>query len=212
MRGYKAMKKILTLGLLCISMQISADTSFDNTAIQTKLDTIIINVNSIKSGFENLLDRIKPFIEALKDTTATSASTSAAFSILPPSLTAEVATTPAQTTSAEAATTTPTNSVDTNNQPTTPPQEATLLTANESSEAPQEASNDSALVVNTPTEEMQPVDLSVQVNEAQPEEVPQDASMQTEQTTDEAQFVPTEEDNQEATTNATLAQEEQPAA
>jgi len=214
MEGYKAMKKILTISLLCISMHISADGDMDHTMIQTKLDTIITNVNSIKTGFEDLLNKIKPFVDALKDTTSNSQSATTGLSILPPSLTNEVKITPIQTEPTKPSTDTPTNSVDNNNnnnnnQTTTPPQEATLLTPNEPSEPQQDMSNNSALVVNTPGQEMQPVDLSVQVNEAQPEQPIQDTTMQPDVTNDQPQVVPTEEENQQATADTTVTQEQQ---
>lgn len=208
------MKKILTISLLCISMHISADGDMDHTMIQTKLDTIITNVNSIKTGFEDLLNKIKPFVDALKDTTSNSQSATTGLSILPPSLTNEVKITPIQTEPTKPSTDTPTNSVDNNNnnnnnQTTTPPQEATLLTPNEPSEPQQDMSNNSALVVNTPGQEMQPVDLSVQVNEAQPEQPIQDTTMQPDVTNDQPQVVPTEEENQQATADTTVTQEQQ---
>jgi len=214
MEGYKAMKKILTISLLCISMHISADADMDHTMIQTKLDTIITNVNSIKTGVEDLLNKIKPFVDALKDTTSNSQSATTGLSILPPSLTNEVKITPIQTEPTKPSTDTPTNSVDNNNnnnnnQTTTPPQEATLLTPNEPSEPQQDMSNNSALVVNTPGQEMQPVDLSVQVNEAQPEQPIQDTTMQPDVTNDQPQVVPTEEENQQATADTTVTQEQQ---
>lgn len=204
------MKKVILLGLLCISIRISADNDMDHTMIQTKLDTIITTVNSIKTGFEDLLNKIKPFIDALKDTTKTTTSETTGLSILPPSLTNPIAINPMQTEPTKPSTDTQTNNAETNKQISNAPQEATLLTQNEPSEDHPETSTNSALVVNTPGQEMQPVDLSVQVNEAQPEQPIQDATTQPNTTNDQPQVVSTEEEAQQATPDTSVPQEQQP--